>query len=354
MRSQEGAHWTIGRAGSLLALLALVVAAPAATAVADKPVPGGQAHYRQSYALHSTRGALGMRVSTLPVLATFAPKTQFPEGLAIDRSGSLYVSVTTWGKTEKDPNTGRVWRITPAGKKTAFGPNLQLGGGLLTGVAVDARNRVYVAHATYDNATPPGVWRIGRGAASRLVNLRVGGFPNGLAFHGGALYVSDSALGAIWRVKSAGSASLWKRDSLLAPGKRGLGANGIVFSRNHLYVTVTDAGRIVGIPVATSGSAGKPVTVVRSKKLVGADGITVDTRGTLYVVSDLSNLLLRLPVGGTLEQLATRTSGLLYPTSLAFGRLGTDENLLHIVNGDYFGKETPNLVSFDVAALPES
>ena len=56
MRIQRRSGWTIGRAGALLARLALVVAAPAATAIAAKPVPGGQYYYHQPPAPLGTDG----------------------------------------------------------------------------------------------------------------------------------------------------------------------------------------------------------------------------------------------------------------------------------------------------------
>jgi sugar lactone lactonase YvrE len=288
------------------------------------------------------------------VLATFKPKAEFPEGLAVDRQGNLYVSVTTWGKTEKDPNSGRIWKISPNGRRTAFGPQLMLGGGLLTGVALDARGRVYVAHATFDNVTPAGIWRLEAGVPTRLVDFRAGSFPNGLAFHHRALYASDSALGAIWKVRAKGSATLWARSALLAPGKRGLGANGIVVRGDRLYVAVTDAGRIVSIPIAATGTAGRPVPLVASSRLKGVDGITVDAQGLLYALSDTRNTLVRVNPNGRLEQLASHRDGLLYPTTPAFGRRTSDEGVLYVVNGDFFGTGKPSLVSFEVGLLATS
>ena len=170
------------------------------------------------------------------------PTGSFPESLAV-HNGDLYVSLGF---------AGEVVRVTPDGSQTTYATGLPTGGGLLTGLAFDKAGNLYVGAATFTADPAPGVFMIppGGGSFTRVLTLPAGSFPNGLAIHGKYLYVSDSDLGAIWRVVPSGMniplATPWYQNGLLAPEKN-IGANGIAFdaSGSHLYVAVADQGRIV-------------------------------------------------------------------------------------------------------------
>ncbi|MGZ4358669.1 MAG: SMP-30/gluconolactonase/LRE family protein [Gaiellaceae bacterium] len=276
-------------------------------------------------------------------VTTFAPQEQFPEGLAVGKGGNLFVSVTDWKSM-----TGRVLRVSPAGARRTTGPKLPVGTGLLAGVALDVSGRLYVATATArakpaPKTTPqPGVFRIGpEGSATRVLKLPWSSFPNGLAFDRGRLYVSDSALGAVWRVSTDGKQTLWLKSRLLAP-KHGFGANGLAVWQGDLYVAVSDTGAIVRIPIEPGGAAGAPEVVVKRPLLRTVDGIAFDPSGALYAVTN-TNRLLRLDSEGRLEQLAG-PAGLAYPTSPAFARAG----MLYVVNGA-LEHGTPGIVSFQAS-----
>lgn len=314
-----------GVVGALALLLALTSSAPTAGSVAGARLGAAQAR-------HATQ-------------ITSFRQGQFPEGVAVSRSGRPFVSVTTFGATEKKPGTARVVKVSRSGAKTPVGPQFNVGFGLLTGLAFNAKGRLYIADASYRAPGRPGVWGLNRdGSASEILKLTDKSFPNGLAFRGDDLYVSDSSLGLIRRVKPGGRASVWAKSHLLAP-KKAFGANGIAFWHRNLYVAVTDAGRIVRIPVRPSGAAGEPVVVAKQKALRGADGIAFDRRGNLYVTTSSTNLLLRLAPDGDLARVARRSDGLLYPTTPAFGAPTRPKRLL-VVNGDLLGRGTPNLVAF--------
>lgn len=89
-------------------------------------------------------------------------------------------------------------KIDPrTGARTPFGGAFETPG-LATGLAFDAQGHLYVAEATLSDDPAPGVFRIdAKGAPKRVVTLPPDSFPNGLAFHDGTLYISDSALGAV-------------------------------------------------------------------------------------------------------------------------------------------------------------
>ena len=280
----------------------------------------------------------------LPVITTFAPG-DFPESLAVDGQGNLYASLGF---------IGEVVKVAPGGQQQLVA-DLDVGAGLLTGLAFDPGGNLYVADATFEAApTPPGVFRIGaEGAVTRVATLPADSFPNGLAFHDGFLYISDSSRGAIWRLPPGGSAATWLENPLLAPkASTGIGANGLAFWRGSLYVAVADSGTIVRVPLTAGRNPGTPVVVAQAPLLRTADGIAFDVHGNLYVAVN-DNRLVRLAPDGGLTQLAAKNDGLVYPTMPAFGTTPATRTTLYITNGALYNG-TPGIVAFDagVRGLP--
>jgi sugar lactone lactonase YvrE len=74
---------------------------------------------------------------------------------------------------------------------------------------------------------------------------------------------------------------------------------------------------------------------------MGADGLTLDTRGSLYVAVNGQNTVVQLsPGGATLTTLATGADGLDSPSDVAFGQGRRDRRTLFVVNfaiGPAFG-----------------
>ncbi len=278
----------------------------------------------------------------LPVITTFTPG-DFPESLAVDGQGNLYASLGF---------IGEVVKVTPGGQPQPVA-SLPVGAGLLTGLAFDTSGNLYVADATFEaSPTPPGVFRIGAGGTvTRVVTLPADSFPNGLAFHDGDLYISDSSLGAIWRLAPGGTAAMWLQNPLLAP-KTSIGANGLAFWRGSLYVSVADSGTIARVPLTAGGKAGVPVVVAHAPLLRTADGIAFDVQGNLYIAVN-DNRLVRLAPDGGLTQLAAKNDGLVYPTMPAFGTTPATRTTLYITNGALFNG-TPDIVAFEagVRGLP--
>jgi sugar lactone lactonase YvrE len=277
------------------------------------------------------------------VLSLDPAANEYPEGIAIDKRGNIYVGLVF---------DGRIFRLGPDGSRSTL-TTLPLGGGLLVGLAVDAPGNVYAALASFDPATH-GVWRISpEGASERIAALDPAGFPNGLAFDDrGNLFVSDSFLATIWRIgRGAGTAEAWLQSPLLAGDPVsgfGFGANGLAFWRGDLYVANTDLGSIVRVPVQPDGQAGAPEIYVADPAIAFADGIAFDVRGSLYVVNSLlTNTLVRIAPDRTLETLATAADGLDYPASVAFGTGRGERTQLYIANvGANFDR--PSVMKADV------
>ena len=119
----------------MAALLAVTVAAPSAALATSTPaVP------------HPT-------LSAPRVIATF-PQGElgsFAESMVADRTGNLFVSVTTW--TGAGWKRGQVWKITPSGTVRKFGPELDVG--ILSGLAIDARQQLYAGLVAWKDPTLP-------------------------------------------------------------------------------------------------------------------------------------------------------------------------------------------------------
>jgi sugar lactone lactonase YvrE len=252
------------------------------------------------------------------------------------------------GKT----NSGEVWCIAPDGAKT-LAANVDLSGnGMLTGVAVDRYDRVYVT--TFDaDPVGSGVYRIvSAGSPVKVIALPAGTFCNGLAIHDGLAYITDSTLGAVWRARVgsgvAAPAVPWLQDAVLAPSSpTGIGANGIAFRGGRLFVSVSDHGVIVRIPLRADGSPGAPRVICRRAELKTADGIACDARGGIWITTNAGRKGAKGPGGGLyhlsraagLQRIAASPGWLNYPVMAVFGTTPTSLATLFILNGAYYSYE---------------
>ena len=156
-------------------------------------------------------------------------------GLAADEFGNVYAALASF-----DPATHGIWRISSEGASeriAALDP-----AGFPNGLAFDSRGNLYVSDSFL--AT---IWRIPRGGGTAapwlqsplLASDHVNGFgvgANGLAFWCGDLYVANTDLGSIVRVPVepnglAGAPEVYVADPAIAF------ADGIAFDvRGSLYV----------------------------------------------------------------------------------------------------------------------
>ena len=287
----------------------------------------------------------------------------FAEGMAADSHGRLFVALTTWGfydETTADSNIGSVWRVAPNGVKKQVATKDLSPNGMLTGLAVDRLDRAYVGVTDFGNPQTlgSGVFRVGSGGAMiKVVSLPAGTFPNGLAIHNGRAYVTDSATGAVWRARLgsgvASPAAPWFQDALLAPGdpgsdptRTGIGANGIAFRGERLFVSVSDYGRIVRVPVRADGSAGAPRVVCETPELKTADGIAFDALGGLWITTNAGSTeaspagaLYRLSPAAGLWTIADDPGWLNYPTMPVFGTTAATRGTLYVENGAFYDYE---------------
>jgi sugar lactone lactonase YvrE len=279
---------------------------------------------------------------------------QFPEGIAVDKQGNIFVSMAQLGQIRK---------ISPDGTESLF-YQFPAGAGLL-GLAVDAPGNVYVCVFTGGAGPLQGVWRIDEdgGSAERLPGTQSIFLPNGLAFDKeGSLYVTESYVpdsmppaGAVWRIPRQGEAELWLQDSTLlgglgeVPGYPPLGANGIAFHHNRLYVASTERGLIAQVPVLPNGSPGELSVVVQAPALYMIDGIALDVLGTIYAALIGQNRVVTVNrTSGSVAQLAGEADGVDGPASLAFGTGHGERRSLYFTNYSIISQAHPGVLMMDV------
>ena len=213
-----------------------------------------------SVALLAMAGLAGAPVADHPGFPAVIqmPPGDTPSGVAVDKPGNVYVSV-------REPDTRNViWKYTPDGK-LSFVANMGYGA-VVYGLAVTPNGELYVAMATGPES---GVYRLDRKGNAELIPGSDGMvYPNGFAFDDrGNLYVTESysglpgnyGQGGVWRIPPGGEADVWVRHPLLTgAGAAPVGANGIGYYHGDLFVTNTNKGTIVRIPVAKDGGAGEP------------------------------------------------------------------------------------------------
>ena len=244
-----------------------------------------------------------------------------PEGVAVDKRGDVYVSLAP---------LGQVWRIDRDGTETMLAQVVPAGAGNgVLGMAVDAPGNVYVAAATFDPATS-GVYKIARdGSFARLPGTEAIVFPNGVTLDKeGNAYVTDTILGAVWRVPARGGfAELWFQSALLeGSGIFGfgfrLGANGIAYRQNAVVVGNTEGGRLVRVEIEPDGSAGAITVVAEGLPLLAVDGIAFDVHGNIWAAVIAQSTIVRVSPSGEVTTIATDADGLDWASSIAFGKNG--------------------------------
>jgi sugar lactone lactonase YvrE len=258
-----------------------------------------------------TLTVLGFAQVTLAAFPGFTQTAGVPEGVVVDRVGNVYVSMAAG-------TSDQVWKFSPSGAGTLLSDLGEPAGGA-GGLAVDYAGNVYMCRAIVDT----GVYRITPdGEAVKLPGTEQMAAPNALALDNqetlyvtetfsGDLASGDFGQGGIWCIPKGGTAQLWLRDELLTGLPPALfpypvGANGIGFYHNDLYVANTDIGLVVRIPILQDGSPGqaemwKKVEDVPESPLyqspvfpVMLDGLTIDADSNVYIAVVSRNAIVRI------------------------------------------------------------
>lgn len=265
-----------------------------------------------------------------------------PEGITANQSGKIFVG--TFGG-------GKLLRYSASGKLEA---TKDFGGTPLLGLLFNpGDNMVYICNfgaskiqripADFTDATPiedvaniPG---IGAPPLRLVVNpdgtqdiITFGNAfpaPNALAFtSGGNLFVSDSFQGAIFRIDDAQTCATpctvttVKHDGLLATaGFPPFGANGLALNADEsaLFIANTGDDRVLRLDLSTLALS------VFAESINGADGLSFDSKGRLWVAANQADEVVALSnTGRVIVRLGEfqgirhdgTPQGLLFPASL--------------------------------------
>ena len=237
-----------------------------------------------------------------PNLTTSCPQ---PEGIAVDPRGNIYAS-----------SFGAAGTICVVDRTGVLVDTITIGSPLI-GMLFEQSQGLYVldfGHASLLLVDPAS-------HATRTIAAGLGG-PNALAQDRHRnLYVSDSFGGRIWKITPAGTTTVWKQDArLTTAGFPPFGANGVAFDRNdsNLYVSNTGDDTVLRIAVNSDGSAGS--LSLFASGIDGADGITFDVRGNLYVCANQADEIAVIsPAGARIATYrGSGSSAFHFPASLVF------------------------------------
>jgi len=290
------------------------------------------------------------------VLALDPTLGQLPESMAVDDHGNFYLSIGA-----------QVAKVSSSLAVTTLATLPIPAGGFATGVKFGPRGDLFVAAGAFDPSLDASfVFKVDKrtGSVAVVADLDPDGFPNDMAFDdAGALFLTDSALGVVWKVRPGGAPSIWLSDPLLQGNPNApvfgapFGANGIAFDQKKktLYVANTDLGAILQIRVLPNGAPGDVEVFATDSRLLGADGIAFDRSGTLYVAVNTQDQLATVDKRGRVSVVAH--GGLLDgPSSLAFGVAPCDHHTLFITNfaisrasGTQPGVPNPGILSIRVS-----
>ena len=250
---------------------------------------------------------------TTRVLATFDPGSgELPEGVTV-KDGFAYAGFAPLGEIAKVDLTN--------GTKTTFAtiPKPVAGKGFMTGLAFGADGMLYAALVSFDPSVRPGIYRVpsSGGPGTLFAKDAKMVFPNGLVFDAsGALFVTDSAAGTIFKIDSSGAVAAWASSDLLVGDQKAcggsgngfdIGANGLVAKDGAFYATNTDKGSVVRFAVQADGTAGPAVLAAGPDcaTFSGADGITADKDGNLIIAVNRQNKIIRLTSSGAVAVVAS-------------------------------------------------
>ncbi|ELZ06577.1 SMP-30/gluconolactonase/LRE family protein, partial [Natrialba aegyptia] len=273
------------------------------------PVAASETASDQTETGSDTDGDTGTDATAEPELVADLEPPALPENLALDDSGTVYLSLAV---------TGELLAVDPDGNQESVA-QFDVGeeGALLGIVAVDGT--IYALVNSGESETH-GVWTvdIASGDTERMAALPAETAPNGITidpYTEDGFLVTDHLGGAIWRV-TPDDATVWVDDEVLDPdpeAEAGVGADGIAINPDgDVYVDNLDYGRLVRVPVSEDGSPGELDLVAEEDSLVGADGMTFDSQGRLYVAVNARDAIVRVELGSEMddsESIATEDGG---------------------------------------------
>lgn len=246
-----------------------------------------------------------------------------PDGVAVDGAGRVYVT-TNNGTLRGGAGPSKVLRYGPDGtlerEITVAGQDAARPGGL-TGALVAPDGGVLVLDSAPARVLRLDLDRSEQSTHAVLADLPACGptalanaceagmdddpAPRAMALAAdGALFVTDSGQGLVWRIRGAGAPEPW---FVFPAGEAASGPTGIAIDGEGDVLVVTsmalqgDAGRglVQRIDVRPDGTAGARSTLASTDMLSGPVGLAVTADGAIVVAFTASNVLVLLGPDGT-------------------------------------------------------
>jgi sugar lactone lactonase YvrE len=289
-------------------------------------------------ALAGAAGAATAPVSDPHIVAHFnLGAGQTPEDFALAPDGAVDVSFAY---------ADEVAQVTRGGNTQILGQLPKTGGcpvikaPVSLGIARARDGAVYAVDCTGNADT--GVWRLRPGSVpAQIAQLPADSFPHKMALDDQTreLYVADSLLGVVWQIPAAGGTPvIWARGPALQRISL-FGANGITLHDHAVWVSNTDQGTIVEIPIRANGSAGPIRTVVTGLTGEVDDFTVLGGDDSILAALNPSTQVVLIRPGGQPQVVLTAEDGLSNPTDIA-----VRGDSIYVTNGAYFTRNDPNLL----------
>ena len=275
---------------------------------------------------------VGLQTAKVSILVDLDPasaeRTVIVESITADQQGRIYLP---------DRVTGNILRVDPKSPKPVAVGRIEArqikgkpANADASGLAFNQQGDLFVAVGPFSevvrirgielNPEKPGT-------AETFATGTEGA--NGIAFDKqGDLYVSGGRSGKVYRVGPGGGAvqvfaEIETYTRTLGDGKtqQAIVANGLAFDpQGALYVADTARGAIWKVTIGADGKPGKPALFGRSLLLEGADGLAFDGSGKLWVTANERNALLTVASDGKVEEVAKNDGRgpLEFPSAIVF------------------------------------
>ncbi len=243
-------------------------------------------------------------------------KFKAPHGIAIDKSGNIYVADTSNYLIRKIEANGIVSTLAGSGESAYLdGNGTSAKFQYPVGIAVDSKGNVYVADAGSSK-----IRKVTPGGVVTTININISNgasdlkYPNGVAVDGlDNIYIADTGNHRILKILSDGSGSV----------------------------------------LAGSGNSGKKDGKGTSAQFYHPRGITIDSNGTIYVADTDNNSIRKITTTGdviTLKDTFNKPTGLAIDSSGNIFVANTDNNIVNklMPNGEilkYYGFIKPKSIA---------
>lgn len=286
--------------------------------------------------LSASANAASPPLSNVTVIANFDISTQQqPENMAVEPNGAVDVTFNA---------AHQVARVGTNGVVTVLATLPAATNGIAATADGIVRGLNGVLYVDYGAGDQSGVWMIEPGSttATQLTALPQVGWLNGLALDSANedLLATDSTNGTVWKISlNDGSASIWAQGSSLQPNSTtGKGANDVQVHDGAAYVSNTDKGTLLRIPINSDGSAGTATTVAQG--ITSIDGFSFDDSGDVIAAQNYADQVALIHPDGTSQTVLTSADGVSNPTSVKI-----DGSTVFVASGAYFTRSDPNLLT---------